>query len=442
MHSFLLFLTFFTILQPGMLMGLVGVNQIVVAGCSLLVLRRTSTAKARYLIYVFLTAVAATAFASLQFPEAIPEYIKCLANFALSLFTAYIAFRLIQEVPQQTVANICFLLLMGMIVAGTAEMLSGEVKNISVTISKTLYVDSDSLELAEARDERFHGGFWRPILGSQEPSWVGLAAACYLTGWNLCRRRTQFSGLQFLLLLIILFAIFRTQILLGTALVGAIPVVLHAFSARSVGAIFLPIAGAVIALITYILIGERYLQIFSGDDNSTLIRLYLPAVFTYLSAVETWGMGTGFLGRAAEPGNPALAPFLPLVVEACQISRVEFLLDRYDRDSVAFGVCQLPFLTHWTFHGFLFGTISAFFWYCFAQSLRQGFFFWFLVIFFGLSLCGLPYESTRFLTLVMAYSAFFITYFDEWAYSMQSSLHSHPHAFPDEEIPANGPLRN
>jgi hypothetical protein len=359
------------------------------------VVSRFRVADILLLVGCFACALAATGFAGLRFPEARDEYAKCLLAFGVSLFGAYVTFVTFSSLSTEAISRVFTFVTLFFIIFSSAEVLLPPVRALSTRISEQFQVSSQMIDNHRRRDEMLHGGFGRPLCGTSEPARVAIPLGVGLGGLILLRRGMIRKNIQLLIMIVVALAATRSPSLLL--------ILIAAFLCRLIiergSSIFKLLYWSPIVLVILLtanaFFGERIEKITSSDDGSFKERLILPMTFTYVSMRDTYGLGIGFLGAAAERGNTGLRQFFPMVVEAVDLADVPDVLKWYSERNYKIHAGSNAFCTHWIFNGIPLGLLSAFFAYRFVQNVRPGGAagVFFLFLFLGTAVGG--YETLK-----------------------------------------------
>ncbi|WP_437187188.1 hypothetical protein SH668x_000575 [Planctomicrobium sp. SH668] len=363
-----------------------------------------------YLVLIFITACAATAVAMFRFPEAKFEAVKSLLSFAASLYCGYILFLVIQGLPRKRVSSVCFWFVLYILGLSVVEVAVPAVREISLEISRTSYASDDFVNWNAIRDEKLHGGLPRPLIGSQEPSWVGISAGLAISGWNMTRANSQYGRFVLIFLVTAAMAIIRSPSLIMVLLAGNSYFILRELRYPKAWNVILAIVLVAGGAVGGYAMKDRVFQVIRGEDGSFNERIRLPFEFMILALKETSGMGLGFIGTPGELGNPALEGVLPIVVEAAENAQAYGTLELFFTREYPITASHFPMLTHWFFHGVFFGAFSLIWWYCFYGSIDRDLVFSFFVSFAVVSCCGYAYESLRLFVTQMFLVGFLVKY--------------------------------
>ena len=360
-----------------------------------------------WLVSIFVFGCVASIVAWLRYPEASFEYVKSLVSYGAALFCGYTVYLLVNSLESDQISRTCLIMASGIIALSAIEVVVPPARELSTKISERFYASEEGLERSDLRDLEEHGGA-RPRLGSQEPSWVSATLGVCLTGWNMTRRRKGI--LSFLGILVISLVVLRGPTFLITVAAGNFLYLRDAIRSNQLVALglffsMLALAGAVFVAVA-ILPENRISRMVSGADSSFNERIRMPYEFTRGALIATRGMGLGFVGTPAEPGNPALRGFFPIVVEALERSETTHMLWYYDHKDSVIAASHSAVLTHWYTHGILFGVLVICLWSGFIKTISPALLTAFFVGFVLWGLTGFGYDSIKFWTVLFMFLGF------------------------------------
>jgi hypothetical protein len=338
----------------------------------------------------------ATLLGAIRFPEAGTEYAKCLLSFSVAVYGAYIAYVTLTNLSSGTCVRIFAIVGAFYCLFSLFEVTVPSVRNVSISISERLGGLNANLANHELRDELLHGGFRRPLCGTSEPSRVAIPLGVCIGGLLLLLPTNRNSLLLIAGISFVALAVTRSPSL-ATMLVGVTASKILADRGQALSKLLMWLPVLVIgAFVAGNLLSDRLSNIGRSEDGSFKERVVLPICFTYVSLRDTYGLGVGFVGAMAEPGNSSLKGFFPMVVEAVELADVSKILSWYSQRGYKIHVSTNAFCSHWFFNGIPIGLVSAFFAYRFVQSAAPGsaggVFFLFLLI--GTAIGG--YDTMKF----------------------------------------------
>lgn len=367
----------------------------------LFVWRAVSRHEIAALLSIYLVACFATAISLLRFPSVLPEAVKSLATFAVALVSGYVGLVTTKSLSRKSISRVCLGFVLVINSLAILELAFPPLRSASRALSVMQYQGAgggiDFFEANVQRDLTMHGGLVRPVVGSQEPSWVGTTLAFALTGWNMTRRPSRQGAFNFLCLAFTSFVIVRSPAFVMMLMGGNWLFFVKLIPDRSAAGFVLKGIAIVAGIVGVWLIGERIDKVWNGDEGSFNERIRLPYEFTKIALWETSGLGLGFIGKPAEAGNESLTDFFPMVVAAVKRANCEGLLYVY-RDGYDLSAGHSPLLTHWFYHGIPLGILSVLIWIHFLQVRHRGFVIVFFISLTIVSWCGSGYEAVRFWT--------------------------------------------